>query len=189
MRSRDSGSKKLLLSARANSPRINITSQTPENPQTPPMLCMLLRKRLAGARLREIRQPELERILFLDFEGKNELGDTVMMTLAVEIMAQYSNVIFIDGDGMIIDALKRVDPTMSSKRLVLPNVRYELPPKQNKLNMLEVSAEEILSAIKAYPKMQTCLRLFLQRFKAFRLLYVEKLHISQAEEMMYFQRN
>lgn len=152
MRSRDSGSKKLLLSARANSPRINITSQTPENPQTPPMLCMLLRKRLAGARLREIRQPELERILFLDFEGKNELGDTVMMTLAVEIMAQYSNVIFIDGEGMIIDALKRVDPTMSSKRLVLPNVRYELPPKQNKLNMLEVSAEEILSAIKAYPK-------------------------------------
>ena len=123
MRSRDSGSKKLLLSARANSPRINITSQTPENPQTPPMLCMLLRKRLAGARLREIRQPELERILFLDFEGKNELGDTVMMTLAVEIMAQYSNVIFIDGEGMIIDALKRVDPTMSSKRLVHANVR------------------------------------------------------------------
>lgn len=152
MRSRDSGSKKVLLSARANSPRINITSSTPENPQTPPMLCMLLRKRLAGARLRDIRQPGLERILFLDFEGKNELGDTVMMTLAVEIMAQYSNVIFIDGDGMIIDALKRVDLTMSSKRLVLPGIKYELPPKQNKLNMLETTAEEILVAIKAYQK-------------------------------------
>lgn len=152
MRSRDSGSKRLLLSARANSPRINITSSTPENPQTPPMLCMLLRKRLSGARLRDIRQIGLERIIFLDFEGRNELGDTVMMTLAVEIMAQYSNVIFIDGDGIIIDALKRVDPTMSSKRFVLPGVKYELPPQQNKLNMLEASAEEIISAIKAYPK-------------------------------------
>ncbi len=151
MRSRDSGSKKLLLSARANSPRINITCFTPENPQTPPMLCMLLRKRLSGARLRGIRQPQLERILFLDFEGKNELGDTVMMTLAVEIMGQYSNVIFVDGDGVIIDALKRVDPTMSSKRLVLPGVKYELPPQQNKLNMLESTAEEITAAIKTLP--------------------------------------
>ena len=65
MRSRE-GVKKLLISARANSPRINITSSSPENPKVPPMLCMLLRKRLSGARLREIRQPELERLLFLD---------------------------------------------------------------------------------------------------------------------------
>ncbi len=152
MRSRDNGAKKLLLSARASSPRINITYSTPENPQTPPMLCMLLRKRLSGARLRDICQPGLERILFLRFEGKNELGDTVMMTLAVEIMGQYSNVIFIDGNGIIIDALKRVDLSMSSKRLVLPGIGYELPPEQNKLNMLESSAAEIAAAVKSLPK-------------------------------------
>ncbi len=142
MRSRE-GVKKLLISARANSPRINITSSSPENPKVPPMLCMLLRKRLSGARLREIRQPELERLLFLDFEGTNELGDTVMMSLAVEIMGQYSNIIFIDSDGMIIDAVKRVDISMSSQRLVLPNMKYELPPKQNKLCMLEYGADDI----------------------------------------------
>jgi hypothetical protein len=57
---------------------------------------MLLRKRLAGARLRSVTQPQLERLLMLEFEGKNELGDTVTLRLAVEIMAQYSNIIFID---------------------------------------------------------------------------------------------
>ncbi len=151
MRSRE-GTKKLLLSARANSPRINITASTPENPKVPPMLCMLLRKRLSGARLRAVRQPELERLLFLDFEGTNELGDMVMMSLAVEIMGQYSNIIFIDGDGMIIDAVKRVDASMSSRRLILPGMKYEQPPKQNKLCILEHDAETIITAVQGISK-------------------------------------
>lgn len=151
MRSRE-GASKLLLSARANSPRINITTYSPENPKVPPMLCMLLRKRLSGARLRAIRQPELERLLMLDFEGTNELGDMVMMTLAVEIMGQYSNIIFIDGDGNIIDAVKRVDASMSSQRLVLPGMKYEMPPKQNKMCVLTSNAEEIIKAVEVLPK-------------------------------------
>ena len=151
MRSRE-GAKKLLISARASSPRINITSSTPENPKTPPMLCMLLRKRLSGARLREIRQVGLERLLLLDFEGTNELGDTVMMTLAVEIMGQYSNIVFIDGEGVIIDAVKRVDVTMSSQRLILPGIKYEMPPKQDKLCVLEKDADDIIRAVQALPK-------------------------------------
>lgn len=151
MRSRE-GATKLLLSARANSPRINITAYSPENPKVPPMLCMLLRKRLSGARLRSIRQPELERLLMLDFEGTNELGDTVMMTLAVEIMGQYSNIIFIDGDGNIIDAVKRVDASMSSQRLVLPGMKYEMPPKQEKLCVLTTDADEIIKAVELLPK-------------------------------------
>lgn len=146
MRSRE-GAKKLLISARANSPRIHITGFSPENPKVPPMLCMLLRKRLSGARLRAIRQPELERLLLLDFEGTNELGDTVLLTLAVEIMGQYSNIIFMDGDGIIIDAVKRVDASMSSQRLILPGIKYELPPKQNKLCLLDNDADDIIHTL------------------------------------------
>ena len=151
MRSRD-GAKKLLISASPNSPRINITASSYENPQTPPMLCMLFRKRLSGARLRAIRQPDLERLLFLDFEGTNELGDTVMLTLAVEIMGQYSNIIFIDSDGNIIDAVKRVDLSMSSQRLVLPNIKYQLPPAQAKISMLDYSADDIISSVQNISK-------------------------------------
>ncbi len=141
------GIKKLLISARANSPRINITSSTPENPRTPPMLCMLLRKRLSGARLRSIHQPGLERILILEFEGKNELGDTVIMKLAVEIMGQYSNIVFIDEKNNIIDSVKRVDASMSSQRLILPGLQYQMPPSQKKLSVLEYDADDIISAV------------------------------------------
>ncbi len=146
MRSRE-GSRKLLLSARAGSPRINLTAFSPENPKVPPMLCMLLRKKLTGARLRSVSQPGLERVLTLEFEGISELGDTVMMRLEVEIMGQYSNIVFVDENGIIIDAVRRVDASMSSQRLILPGMRYSPPPAQSKLSMLELSSDEIISAV------------------------------------------
>lgn len=141
------GTKRLLISTRANSPRINICSSIPENPPTPTMLCMLLRKRLSGAKLTEITQPSLDRTIFLDFVSVNELGDKVNLRLVVEIMGKHSNVILTDDRGVIIDALKRVDLTMSSQRLVLPNIKYDLPPAQDKLNILEHTPDEIIRRI------------------------------------------
>lgn len=146
---------KLLLSARANSPRIHFTQYAPENPKVPPMLCMLLRKRLSGAKLVEVRQPGLERLLYLDFDAANELGDKVRLSLVIEIMGKYSNIILVDGQGKIVDALKRVDEEMSSQRLVHPGLAYELPPAQNKPCMLECQPEEIVEAIVHQPKNQS----------------------------------
>ena len=137
------GNKKLLLSARANSPRVHFCGNTPENPASPPMFCMLLRKRIGGGKLVAVRQQECDRVLFLDFECVNELGDTVLITVVCEIMGMYSNIIIVDSNGVIIDSLKRVDLTMSSRRLVLPNIKYELPEAQDKLSILKHSAEEI----------------------------------------------
>lgn len=146
------GAYRLLLSARANSPRVNLTEYAPENPQTPPMLCMLLRKRLCSAKLKSITQPQLERILIFTFDAANELGDRVELSLIAEIMGKYSNVILVDSDGIIIDALKRVDISMSQKRLVLPGLAYEMPPAQDKLCFLdtddETAAQSILSTEK-----------------------------------------
>lgn len=143
---------KLLISARANSARVNLTTIPVENPQQPPMLCMLLRKKLQGAKLLEITQPDLERALMLKFDSVNELGDHVELTLAVEIMGRYSNIILIDENGKIIDALKRVDAEMSSERLVLPGLLYRLPPPQDKLSMLTCTVEEIMARIDALPR-------------------------------------
>ena len=137
------GNKKLLLSARANSPRVHFCSNTPENPPSPPMFCMLLRKRIGGGKLVAVRQQECDRVLFMDFECVNELGDTVLITVVCEIMGMYSNIIIVDSNGVIIDSLKRVDLTMSSRRLVLPNIKYELPEAQDKLSILDHTAEEI----------------------------------------------
>ena len=98
-----SGAYKVLMSARANSPRVNITQHPPENPQTPPMLCMLLRKRLTGARLKAITQHQLERVLRFTFDATDELGDKIELSLIAEIMGKYSNVIFVDGSGNVRD--------------------------------------------------------------------------------------
>ncbi len=143
------GAKKLLLSSRANSPRVNFCVKTPENPAQPPMFCMLLRKRLGGGKLVNVRQEGCDRVLFLDFECTNELGDLEGLSIVCEIMGMYSNLIVINRDtGVIVDALKRVDLTVSSRRFVLPNIRYELPEPQNKLNILVHTPEEILAAAK-----------------------------------------
>lgn len=141
------GARKLLMSAKADSPRVHLTDFAPENPQTPPMLCMLLRKRLTGAKLRAIRQPQLERLLSFDFDATSDLGDRVSLTLTVEIMGKYSNVILVDEAGIIVDALKRVDAAMSSQRLVLPGLAYEMPPAQNKPCVLDTPAEDIIKRL------------------------------------------
>lgn len=142
---------KLLMSARANSARIHFTRFVPENPKAPPMLCMLLRKKLSGARLAAVRQPGLERMLCLDFDAVNELGDGIRLTLVMEIMGRYSNIIFVDEEGKIIDALKRVDAEMSSERLVLPGLTYQVPPPQDKLCLFTASVEEITDLIQRIP--------------------------------------
>lgn len=141
------GAQKLFMSAKADSPRVHLTNYAPENPQTPPMLCMLLRKRLTGARLRAIRQPQLERLLTFDFDATNELGDRVGLTLTIEIMGKYSNVILVDDTGTIVDALKRVDATMSSQRLILPGLPYQLPPAQNKPCVLDTPVEDVIKRL------------------------------------------
>ena len=141
------GSRKLLISARANSPRVSFTESAPENPASPPMLCMLLRKKLSGAKISGVRQPGLERIVFIDFDATDELGDSAKYTLACEIMGRYSNVIFLDGEENVVDALKRVDPSMTSQRIVLPGMKYALPPAQDKLSVLDHEPEEIVSRV------------------------------------------
>lgn len=148
MRSKN-GSLRLLMSARANSPRVHFTQYAPENPQTPPMFCMLLRKHLSGAVLTDVRQYELDRILFFDFDAINEIGNRVKLSLCVEIMAQHSNVILIDSQGKIIDSLKRVDFSKSSVRQVLPALEYKLPPEQNKLNLVKTDVEKTTQYILA----------------------------------------
>ena len=143
------GSKKLLLSAGATGARIHFTEAQLENPPTPPMFCMLMRKHLSGGRLIGVRQLGLDRAVFLDFEVLNELADRVTITLCIEIMGHNSNIILINSDGKIIDAIKRVNAEISSVRLCLPGVKYELPPKQDKKNLFETTKGELKSDLEA----------------------------------------
>lgn len=142
------GSKKLYISANAGSSRIHVTEAAVDNPQTPPMFCMLMRKHLGSGKLIGIRQDGLERILFLDFECVNELGDVVTVTLACEIMGRCSNLVMIGNDGRVIDSIKRVDEEMSRERMVLPGMKYTLPPRGDRLNFLTAEPDDIISALR-----------------------------------------
>lgn len=146
MRTR-TGTFRLLFSADANAPRFHITKNAPENPQTPPMLCMLLRKRLSGATLVGVNQQGLDRVVFFEFDSTNEIGDKERLVLVCEIMAQHSNVILTDKDGKILDALKRVNSEKSSYRLVLPGALYKLPPKQEKADIRNEDPTELANKI------------------------------------------
>lgn len=148
LRTREGGYK-VLISASADRARVHLTDVQVENPKVPPMFCMLLRKRLGSGKLLSIRQDGLERVLYFDFSCINELGDVVNLTLACEIMGRYSNLILIDENNKIIDSIKRVDAEMSSKRLVLPGMPYELPPRDERLNFLECSETEIRESLKS----------------------------------------
>jgi len=134
---------KLLISSRANSSRIHFTEKEYSNPSTPPMFCMLLRKHLSSGKIVDIRQPKCERILFIDFDTTNDIGDIVRVSIAVEIMGRHSNIIIIK-DGRILDSIKRVDFNMSSVRQILPNMFYTMPPKIDKIDLIESKSSEIV---------------------------------------------
>lgn len=139
---------KLYISARVNSPRIHFTDVKLENPMQPPMFCMLLRKRMTGGRFAACRQDGAERALYLDFDCVNELGDVVRLTLAAEVMGKYSNIILVDENHRVVDAVKRVDLTMSPVRPILPGVTYDVPPKmEGRLDIALAAPKEITETV------------------------------------------
>lgn len=144
-------SKKLIFSANSASARVCLTEAEFENPKTPPMFCMLMRKHLSDGKLIGIRQDGLERILYFDFECLNEIGDIVINSLCAEIMGRSANIILLRGESEIrvIDSIKRVSDENS--RRILPNIIYETPPRQDRLNLFETEPSEIIAKIENSP--------------------------------------
>ena len=136
------GSMKLALCGGVGNARVHITEAAYENPERPPMFCMLLRKHLSGARITARIQPERERILIFRLDGYDELGAPVQKKLAVEMIGRGTNIILIDAEDRIIDCLRRVDSDMSALRQVLPGLIYRLPLQQNKPDPFALSAAE-----------------------------------------------
>ena len=135
------GQCRLLLSASASLPLIYFTSKNKPSPMTAPNFCMLLRKHIGSARVSDIKQPGLERVVEFELEHLNELGDPCKKVLIMELMGKHSNIIFCDDKNMILDSIKHVSSHMSSVREVLPGREYFIPQTQDKLDPLTVSEE------------------------------------------------
>jgi predicted ribosome quality control (RQC) complex YloA/Tae2 family protein len=148
--------RKLCISAHAKysyMALLNYSKRTFTNPQQPPMFCMLLRKHMEGAKIVDLVQPENERILEINFESFNELGDRIMMTLACEIMGKYSNIIlYITSTKLILGCAHNVGEYMSSQRELAGSLPYVLPPPQDKLSLLSLSQQDFTSMALALNK-------------------------------------
>ena len=121
------GREKLLFAPNPAAPRLHLTTSNPENPDQPPMFCMLLRKHLSGARLAEISQPPMERAATFVFDCTDEMGYPVQKKLVAELMGRTCNLYLLGPDGRIIDCLRRIGLDETSKRPALPGLMYQEP--------------------------------------------------------------
>lgn len=135
------GNARLLIHGGVGSARVHLTQGRFENPASPPMFCMLLRKHLVGGRIVKLADNG-DRLLEIHMDAHDEMGSETKRILVVEMMGRQSNVILVDGEGIILDCMRRVDPSMSEIRPLLPGMRYRLPPKQDKPNFFETEPEE-----------------------------------------------
>ncbi|WP_219837739.1 NFACT family protein [Paenibacillus sp. R14(2021)] len=131
---------KLLLSANPTYPRVHWTEQTYINPMEAPMFCMLMRKYCEGGVIESVRQVGNERIIHMEIRQRDELGDTFLKRVVIELMGRHSNIILLDAASeMIHDGIHHVTPSISSYRIVMPGNVYTAPPEQGKHDPLEQS--------------------------------------------------
>lgn len=135
------------ISINPQNPAVHIVEKSPDNPPEPPMFCMVLRKHLETGRIAGIRQHSLDRLLIMDVDVLAAGGQIATKSLMIELMGKYSNIILVQ-DNMIIDALRKVGANSSRVRTVLPGDMYQLPPSQDKLNLLTTPAMDAVFAIK-----------------------------------------
>lgn len=139
---------KLLLSAHPSYARVQITNEQYDNPNEPPMFCMLLRKHLEGFIIEDIKQAGLDRMIIFEVKGRNEIGDISYKQLIVEIMGRHSNIIIVDKSrNVILDSIKHVTFAVNTHRAIMPGQEYIMPPQQEKLNPLDAIEEDVLRAI------------------------------------------
>ena len=166
----NNGNVKVLLSANPSHPRLHLTTLERENPEKPPMFCMLLRKHLTGARILGLEQPYMERVVTLRLEATNELGDKVSRALVLEAMGRHANLLLLDGEGRILDCVRRVegDITAGARQLLPglfyrpPEPRFGVPPLlerelrfRGEERELAEAVEEMWNTVKEYPSTPT----------------------------------
>ena len=138
---------KLLISLNSSSCRVQITDEVFENPASPPMFCMLLRKYLTGGRILSLSQPSFERVFDLEIETYDALGAKTVRHLIIELLGRYTNLILTDSDGIITDSVRRIGFEISDKRQVLSGLLYRLPPETGKMSPDIAQKNEIIRLI------------------------------------------
>lgn len=156
---------KLLLSANAQEAGVYLTEQARPNPTEPPLFCMVLRKHLEGGKILSFEQVNMERIMKIQCEVIDELGDKVKRTIIIEIMGKHSNIILLDPqNNKILDSIHRIPSSISRYRQVLPGLPYQAPPPQEKIIPWETDETQFYNKLLSFPLTQTLNKAILKSF-------------------------
>lgn len=131
-------------------PVIYLPDKLPENPDTPPAFCMLLRKHLEEGRINRITQSGLDRVITFEVDMLGASSKIITKKIIFELTGKNSNIILVQ-DNIILDALRHVNAQQSSYRTILPGKEYVSPPPQEGLNLLESDPAAITEQITAIP--------------------------------------
>lgn len=142
---------RLFLSANASLPLAYITEESRKSPMMAPNFCMLLRKHLGSAKILDISQPGLERIIRIKTEHLDEMGDLSVKHLVIELMGKYSNIILLDNDEKVLDSIKHVSMLVSSVREILPGKNYFIPGQEGRISPFEADINYFTDVIATKP--------------------------------------
>ena len=134
---------RLTISASPTNPRVHFSKEAKQNPQNPPMFCMLMRKHITSGKVVKVYSVKNDRIIIIDIETYNDFGDLTIKHIILEMMGRYSNIILTSEDNTIIDSIKHIDFTMSEERQILPGMVYSFPPLQKKTPILSEDMKKI----------------------------------------------
>ncbi|MDE6616186.1 MAG: NFACT family protein [Lachnospiraceae bacterium] len=143
--------KRLAASVNPSLPLLYINDENKQSPMSAPTFCMVLRKHLNNCRITNISQEGLERVIKIELEHLNEMGDLCKKFLIIELMGKHSNIIFCDDNNKIIDSIKHISLLVSSVREVLPGRDYFIPDTQNKFDPFTITEKEFTDIVLAKP--------------------------------------
>lgn len=158
------GSFRLAVSCSGAGGRVYLTDEKTENPEAPPMFCMLLRKHLTAARLLEISQPDYERMLRFRFSAYDEFGEISEKSLVVELTGRRNNLILLGADDTILGCLKKVDAEMSPQRPILPGLKYRMPPGRERQPLVQLDEQSAQFAANQIADMEQAAKALGERF-------------------------
>ncbi|MFG6348551.1 MAG: NFACT family protein [Lachnospiraceae bacterium] len=143
--------KRLAASVNPSLPLLYINDENKQSPMSAPTFCMVLRKHLNNCRITNISQEGLERVIKIELEHLNEMGDLCRKFLIIELMGKHSNIIFCDDHNKIIDSIKHISLLVSSVREVLPGRDYFIPDTQNKFDPFTITEKEFTDIVLTKP--------------------------------------
>ncbi|MBQ0027580.1 MAG: NFACT family protein, partial [Lachnospiraceae bacterium] len=138
---------RLIMSANPSLPLVYLTEENKVSPAVAPTFTMLLRKHIQNGRIISITQPDFERIIVMEIEHLDEMGDICRKKLIIELMGKYSNIIFTDNEGKILDSIKHINAMTSSVREVLPGLEYFVPKQEGRINPITTDYEAFVERI------------------------------------------